>query len=95
MSRKRLSRHDDRPGSMLGLVFLWDLVPAVHDYLESEADLSPGDWDALAGQVGVDVDVDRGREIRFIRRARPSARPQRELPVGSPDRDRPDAPARS
>lgn len=57
MSKKRLSRHDDRPGSRLGLVFFWDLVPAVDDYLESDADLSPEDWDAIARQVGADVDI--------------------------------------
>lgn len=47
---KYLSRHDDRPGSMVGLVYLWDQVSAVIDYMESDPSLTPAWWHAMALQ---------------------------------------------
>lgn len=54
---KRLSRHDDRPGTALGLVYLWDLVPAVNEFIEFDIDPDPAWWQTFAKQVGSDVDI--------------------------------------
>lgn len=44
---KRLSSHDDRSGTALGLVYLWDLVPAVNEYIEFDLDPGPEWWQVL------------------------------------------------
>lgn len=54
---KRLGRFDDRPGTALGLVYLWDLVPAVNEYIEFDIDPDPEWWRALAQRVADDVAI--------------------------------------
>ncbi|MFD7158081.1 hypothetical protein ACFV9C_26015 [Kribbella sp. NPDC059898] len=56
---KRLSRPDDRPGTALGLVYPWDLVPAVNEYIEFDLDPDPEWWRGFADQVAADVAIAR------------------------------------
>lgn len=52
---KHLSRHDDRPGRMLGLVYLWDEVPAALEYMKLDPSLTAAWWHTMPLQVGKDV----------------------------------------
>jgi len=63
---KRLSRHDDRPGTALGLVYLWDLVPAVNEYIEFDLDPDPEWWQAFAQRIDADVAI--AKTIPDVRR---------------------------
>lgn len=54
--KKRLSRHDDRPGSALTLWYLWQIVPATED-VDGEDDRFTGEmWTYYVHQVARESD---------------------------------------
>lgn len=58
--KKRLSRHDDRPGSALTLRYLWEEVPATEEVDGDDPAFTDEMWTYYAHQIARESELPEG-----------------------------------